>query len=402
MAFIAVDLTPIQSGGANGGAKVFVLELLKRLSYLMPEDHFLLLTASWNNDELSLLDSHNMRRLCVTGGSAVHFPKLPGGRFSQIVVRRMKKLWRRIKRKSPSFKGILSEHGVDILFCPFTAPTYAEPGIKLVSIVYDFQHRDYPQFFSREEIDGRDSFLEDVRARADRIVCISETVRQSAIKHLNIDSDKSQAIHISIQSRLDTQLDKTEVSSALNSIGINQRPYMFYPANFWPHKNHKMLIVAYSMFLARHPECNLDLVLTGALEMQQALMKDASRIGLSGRIHFLGFVPSDKLQAIWQGCDFLVYPSLYEGFGIPVLEAMTFGKPVICSNVTSLPEVAGDAAIYFDPRIPESIAECMEKIAFDKGLQQKMVARGNKRVSEFSLDDMANEYMNTFHAVLNE
>jgi len=402
MALIAVDLTPIRSGGENGGAKVFILELLKQFHTFAPHHHFLLLTATWNNKELSILDFSNMERLCILGKGAMSWPSVPSGRFSHRLMQRVKEKWGKLNRHNSLRKGDSSASSVDLLFCPFTAPTYAEKGMRVISVVYDLQHRDYPQFFTRNEIACRDAFLEDVGVHADRIICISDYVRKSAIKHLKVNPDKTHTVHICIQSRLSCSLNEQDVLKSLKSMGIGQHPYMFYPANFWPHKNHKMLFSAFEIFLSRNPEISMDLVLTGALDGQKDLMKDVSDMGLSERIHFLGFISSEQLAIVWQGCDFLVFPSLYEGFGIPVVEAMNYGKPVICSNTTSLPEVAGNAAIYFNPRIPDEIEKCMEKVVFDKKIRNEIVARGKSRSNEFSAVKMAQEYLKHFHAVMNE
>jgi glycosyltransferase involved in cell wall biosynthesis len=169
---------------------------------------------------------------------------------------------------------------------------------------------------------------------------------------------------------------------------------MYYPANFWLHKNHEILMIAYSMFVSRNPDCTMDLVLTGALDDAQRGLEDhVRRMGLESRVHFLGYLSEEQLSAVWEGCSFLIFPSLYEGFGIPVLEAMQFGKPVLCSHVTSLPEVAGDAALYFDPEKPRDIVRCIEKIVENKELYADLVRRGYERLDHFQPKDMAAKYL---------
>ena len=402
MALIAVDMTPVRPCGENGGAKILVLELLKSFQKMAPDNHFLLLTANWNDDELSALDAPNMSRLCVLTeeGDKINIHQ-PRGRISRRLVKLYRGLRRRFKKYLPQRSGPLASQGVDLLFCPFTAPTYAEQGIKVVSIVYDLQHLKFPQFFSQDEIDARNGFFEEVRFRADYIVCISEQVRQSVIRYLKTDPKKTSTVHICIQSELRIP-DGLDISACLKELGIIKRPYMFYPANFWPHKNHLMLLTAFNIFLSRHPECEIDLVFTGALDKFQEVLKTAVKgLGLSERVHFLGFVSREQLAAVLKGCQFLVFPSLYEGFGIPLLEAMAFGKPVICSNTTSLPEVGAEAALYFDPRIPAEMVSCMEKIVFRKSLRSNMKKRGLRRASEFMTEDMARNYLDIIYSAIN-
>lgn len=401
MALIAIDMTPVLPGGENGGAKLVAMEVLRGFRAASPNHRFLVLTASSNDEELSVLDGQNMQRLCVVdkrdqvSSLMDQFPVR-----IQLGLRKIYRFSRKYFKKNLYKKGILTEQGVDLLFCPFTAPTFAEPGIPVVSLIHDLQHKNYPQFFSSQEKDVRDAFMEEVRRKADAILCVSESTRKSVIAYLKSDPDKTHTVHNCIHSRL-IRLDASQIKEHLQKLLINRRPYMFYPANFWPHKNHQMLITAYGIYLSRNPECGIDLVFTGTLDDAQKDLKDkVRRMGLEKRIHFLGYLPEDQLTAVWEECSFLVFPSLYEGFGIPVLEAMQFGKPVICSNVTSLPEVAGDAALYFDPRKPYEIVNCIERITKDTDLCSELVNKGYKRLACFQTQDMVDKYLKHFEDIL--
>lgn len=401
MALIAIDMTPLFPGGENGGVKLLALELIKGFQVFSPKNRFLLLTASWNDKELSFLDSTNVQRLRIVDKRR-RMVSCSSPFLNQIEkrFRHMLRLLKSYYHENMHPNGLLSSRGVDVLFCPFTAPTYTEPGIPVVSLVCDLQHKDFPHFFSPDEIYARETFIGKVQRQADAIICISESTRQSVLKNLKTDPDKTHTIYISIQSRLNGY-NAQEITRHLKELCIDVHPYMFYPANFWPHKNHRMLLTAFGMYASRHPESQLDLVFTGALdEAQKKLQKEVQMMGLEKRVHFLGYLPEDQLTAVWQGCSFLVFPSLYEGFGIPVLEAMQFGKPVICSNVTSLPEVAGDAALYFDPRKPEEIVRSLEKIMGNKELCADLIQRGYKRLSYFQFQDMIKNYLNIFDNVI--
>lgn len=402
MTLIAVDMTPSLPGGTNGGAKIVTIELLKSLKEMAPEDQFLLLTASWNHEELAILDGPNMQRLCVARGQE---PKL-----KPFTSRRFVRFQRGLRKGYRYLRGVLRSHfpagkplterGVGLLFCPFTALTYAEPGIPVVSVIYDLQHRDFPQFFNPHEIDLRNIFMRDVRQKADGIICISEHVRQSVLKHLKTHTERTYVVPICIQNRL-KKLDQAEFKTHLMGLGIDRYPYLFYPANFWPHKNHRMLLTAYGMFLSRNPEAHVDLVFTGALDdMQEDLKSEVRRMGLAKHVHFLGFLSEDQYNSVLQGCEFLIFPSLYEGFGIPVLEAMSLGKPVLCSNTTSLPDVGGDAALYFDPRKPKDIVESIERIVGDPALRSELTLRGFRRVAAFPTEEMTRKYLEIFYGAI--
>jgi glycosyltransferase involved in cell wall biosynthesis len=402
MALIAIDMTPVLPGGENGGVKLLALELVKGFQTLSRDNRFLILTASWNDKELACLEGPNTQRLCVVQKQDPKVVRsLPVPRRLERALRRIYRFVRRHYREKLQRHGPLNARGVDLLFCPFTAPTYVEPGIPVISLICDLQHREYPQFFAAQELDTRESFFNEVRKRADAIICISESTRESVIRHLNTDPAKTYAVPICIQSRLAGD-DSAKMSEQLRILGIDENPYLYYPANFWPHKNHRMLITAYGMYLSRNPGRAMDLVFTGALDdAQRDLQEKVGRMGLDQHVHFLGYLPDDQLTAVWQGCSFLIFPSLYEGFGIPVLEAMQFGKPVLCSNVTSLPEVAGDAALYFDPRKPAEIVHCLEKIMGNRDLIDDLVKRGHERLRLFQPQEMVKRYLQCFEEVIN-
>lgn len=401
MALIAIDMTPLLPGGENGGVKLLALELVKGFQALSRDNRFLILTASWNDKELAFLEGSNTQRLCVIekqDPKAVR--SLPVPSRVERGLRRIYRFMRRHYREKLHRHGPLSARGVDLLFCPFTAPTFSEPGIPVVSLICDLQHKEYPQFFAPQEIDTREFFYTEVCRRADAVICISDSTRASVIRHLKTDPEKTHTIPICIQSRL-TGGDSSRMSEHLRDLHIDGTPYMFYPANFWPHKNHHLLLTAYGMYLYRHPGRAMDLVFTGALDdAQRELQEKVRRMGLDQHIHFLGYLPDDQLTAVWQGCSFLVFPSLYEGFGIPVLEAMQFGKPVLCSNVSSLPEVAGDAALYFDPRKPAEIVHCLERIIGNEELTAGLVKRGYERLSLFQPREMVKRYLHCIEEVI--
>jgi hypothetical protein len=126
----------------------------------------------------------------------------------------------------------------------------------------------------------------------------------------------------------------------------------------------------------------------------EELAEASQRMGLGGDVLFPGYVAEYELAALYQSCLALVFPSLYEGFGMPVLEAMAFGKPVACSDVASLPEIAGDAALQFDPRKPDAMADAIARVAFEPELRAQLIERGRKRLQHFaSVDQLARTYL---------
>lgn len=419
---IAIDLTPLLPGGDNGAAKLLVLELLSQFKTLPHPFHFILLTSDWNHQELAAFDGPGFQRLCILHERPSETsPDLSMRndllnrnllRLRQIlpeqvvnlflpVARMLKKKWGNFLKKSHSpklYDDLLQNQEVSLLFCPFTAPIYAETSIPVVSIVYDLQHRTYPQFFSLQELSGRDTTLDQVRRQVDSIICISEFSRRTLVSHYKIKPEKIFVVPVCIHSRLNQRIPDP---FNIKDFFLPNRPYLFYPANFWPHKNHKMLLTAYSILNHRHPDLDLDLVFTGALLQPEKELKEAVEImGIKEKVHFLGYLTDDDLAVVFQRCQYLIFPSLYEGFGVPLLEAFSFGKPVLCSQVGSLPEIGGAAAYYFDPRNPLEIVEAIEHLLNDSAMENKLIQRGYEQVSKFNEEKMALRYLEIFNQTL--
>jgi hypothetical protein len=268
-------------------------------------------------------------------------------------------------------------------------------------VIYDLQHRYYPQFFSPDDRYYRDRHLAEAARLADHLVCISEYVRGTVLEQLDVPPDHVHAVHIRLPSRL-PEPTAEGAAAALARFGLQPGRYLLYPANFWVHKNHAMLLTAFGIYRARHPESDLRLVCTGAPGARMdAVQEAAAHMALADWTTFTGFLSDEDFAALLHHCRALMFPSLYEGFGMPPLEAMALGKPVLCSDVTSLPEVAGDAALYFDARKPHAIAAAIHRLETEPELVASLVARGRERVAAFAdTGTMAAQYLEVFRAAL--
>lgn len=403
---IAVDLTPILPGGENGGAKIFVLELLVRLAQMVPQTQFILLTQAASHEELASLDRSNMHRQMVIGpvaanslpvkvrGLVVHtLPYLPG-RVRRVISGLGYKLNAILKRRNSG--SLLRDMSADLLFCPFTAPTYFEAGIPTVCTIYDLQYKTYPEFFSAENVAQRDRTFHEACRRATALTAISDYSRDSAIVHGSLDATRIRTIHLRMAQRIAPEDEQD--TTILDRLKLTRQRYLMYPANFWRHKNHEMLMTAFGMACHEGLADDIKLVCTGAPgERHEWLIKAAHSMNLGDRIIFPGYLPSTELAALMSHCVGVVFPSLYEGFGLPVIEAMAAGVPVACSNRTSLPEVAADAAILFDPRIPTQISQAMISLVENAELRVRLIDVGLQRAEEFSDSmRMTREYWELF------
>lgn len=407
---IAVDLTPVLPGGDNGGAKIFVLELLRRLAEIAPEIQFILLTQKASHDELSVMDCYNIRRQMVLAPvvqsnlrsrSIKIFSRIRSyfpARLRNIFICAGYKLNALLKRSNSS--SLLRAMNVDLLFCPFTAPTYFEKGIATVCTIYDFQYKTYPEFFSTEEASHRERVFIEACRKANILAAISNYSRNSAIAYAGFDSEHIRTIYLRMARRISSAV--TLDNTILSHLGLIKGKYLFYPANFWKHKNHEMLLTAFGMACHAGLEEDIKLVCTGTPGKRQDWLIDVARtMGMEERVIFPGYLPDKEFSVLMFNSKGMVFPSLYEGFGLPVIEAMAASVPVACSNTTSLPEVAADAAILFDPRIPTQIAQAMISLVKNETLCTQLVQAGRKRAMEFSdTERMAREYWELFQFAL--
>jgi glycosyltransferase involved in cell wall biosynthesis len=412
---VTVDLTPVQPGGDNGGAKVVARSLVRELGLLAPTTEFVLLTNVISHFELADLDTRNIRRTCVDADLAPEPPPIAesgmigvGRMGARVLVdallpagARMRvkdAVWTIVKRRRRS--DVNASLPADLHFCPFTAPYFFDPRVPLVSLVHDLQFLEYPQFFGEEQRRDRHRDYLDACQRADRVVCVSEFVRQTVLANSDVAPDRVHAIHSAVLHATEPDPRGPEMAGqVLERIGIaGTRRFLLYPANAWPHKNHRRLLEAFAAYLRRCPASDLALVCTGAPGAAVDELKTlAGTLVPAGRFAFAGFLPEREFAAMLRSCRAVIYPSLYEGFGLPLLEAMACDRPVLCSNTTSLPEVAGDAAVLFDPLDTEGIVSAIETIESDPDLEKTLVGRGRARVAAFgSARDMAARYLDVF------
>ncbi len=367
---IAVDLTAIQPGGTNGGAKLVALEIVRQLARLAPKRDWLLLTSPSSHAELAALDAANVRR-------------------------------RLIEPTPTALSDLLEEQPIAALLCPMSAPPFDDPRVPLVCLINDLQFMTYPDFFDDVELQGRTRALERVARSADWVFTPCDYVRESVLRHSALPPDRVTAVPYSFAPHRLEAPPAEQVGSVLERYGVERHRYFVYPANFWPHKNHSMLLVAFALFSKRHPELAIRLVLPGANRPDpQALQRNAARMGLANHVLVPGYVPDADLAALLAGACALVFPSLYEGFGLPILEAYAVGCPVACSDVTSLPEVANGAALMFDPRKPEAIATALERLATEPALRAELSRRGHERLAALRApEDEVRRYLQAIEVV---
>ncbi|MBS0320169.1 MAG: glycosyltransferase family 4 protein [Proteobacteria bacterium] len=381
---LTVDLTPMLVGADNGGAKIFVLQLVSALVAAMPDCRFTLLARASTAVELRARFGDRMTIVTslddCSPASGEPFARRAARAALRALPPRAGNWARRLADRVAPRRGQVGAGtgGGEAWFCPFTATSRVPAGLPVVATLYDLQYRAYPQFFTDDERAERDRNFRAAAARADVLAAISEFSRDEAIASGLVDAGRVVAIPIQVAP---SRVAPTDCSAP--AAGLVPDRYFLYPANFWPHKNHAMLLTAYAQWVGRRRGGELALVCTGAEGARaDALRASARRMGLGARVHVPGFLPDDAYAATLAAARAVIFPSLYEGFGMPVIEAMAAGVPVACGNRAALPEVAGGAALLFDPRRPDAIVDALERLANDDALRARLIALGRARAAQ--------------------
>jgi glycosyltransferase involved in cell wall biosynthesis len=285
----------------------------------------------------------------------------------------------------------------------FHAPHYVVSPLTrcpTVVTIHDCIHLRFPQYLPNRAAHLYARTMMTMAARrARRILTVSHASKQDIMRYLRAPAEKIEVIYNALDERLAAPPSQEEISRVRERFLLNA-PFVLYAGNIKPHKNVDRLIEAFSI-LRRHGAGETRLLLIGdEISKYPNLRRLVHRFQLHQYVRFLGFVPDATLAALYRLASVFVFPSLYEGFGLPPLEAMASGTPVITSNVSSLPEVVGDAALLVDPTSAGAIAEAIARVLGEPALRADLVARGLARVNAFSWTRAATRTQQVYAEVL--
>ncbi len=267
--------------------------------------------------------------------------------------------------------------------------------VRQVLTIYDLSLLTMPHYHPRERVAYFRLFFSRRLSRLDHVITISTYIRDEVLRTLPLEPHRVTAIPLAASPVFFPRTEKT-VKSVVERYGI-QSPFVLAVGTLDPRKNLSLIFRALPL-VWRSP---LSVVVVGWEGWGHRELRSHLRsAGTSCAIRFLGYLPDDDLAALYSGASCLVYPSLYEGFGLPVLEAMSCGCPVICSNRASLPEVAGDAAWFISPDDPYQLAEALERLLADKKERLRMVEQGLRRARMFSWQATAEKTLAVFKSLL--
>ena len=356
------------------GTRVYLRELLKRFAALSPETDFTLYHKGTYNPVLAPPEAPNYTAVSLP------FP------------------WAWMQTR---FALELALHRPDKLFLPIQAAPVIMPGsIEVTATIHDLAFRRFPETFPRQHLRKLNFMLETAVKRADKLIAVSESTKRDLLEFFPaLPESRVQVIHHGFDAEFfGERVSEKTLSQELSSYYLKPNSYILYVGALQPRKNLVRLIDAFEIMKQSVPEAKL--VLAGeeawlAETIIQAWEESPYRddIVLPGRVSF------ETLRMLYQGARFFAFPSLYEGFGLPILEAFASGIPVLTAENSSLSEVAGDGALYCQATDTADMARKLEQLWHDEALRQDLVERGTARLAHFSWDRCAEE---TLHFILDK
>jgi len=357
---------------SQAGIGQYILHLVNSLAKIDRENEYVLLQS--RKDETTILEQPNFRRVSLWTPSH-----------------------HRLERYSLNIE--LVRLGLDVLHSPDFIPPH-KPSCKSVITVHDLAFLLYPHFLTRESARYYGHIDQAVRW-ANQIIAVSESTRRDTIQHLGVPEDKITVIYEAanpIFRPVDREVARQQVH---NRHGVDA-PYILFVSTIEPRKNVPTLIQAVWQLLECY-KADVHLVLAGG---RGWLFEDAfavvRELKLDSRVHFVGRVSSEDLLFLYNAAELLAHPAFYEGFGLPPLEAMACGLPVVVSNVASLPEVVGDAGLLIDPHDVDELTVAMWRVLNEQALRQEMRQKGLQQAARFSWERAARETLDIYRLAYNQ
>ncbi len=291
-------------------------------------------------------------------------------------------------------RSLVNRHSLDLLHSPYYIKPYWLQCPSVVTM-YDLIPMIYPQHLPHRWSAWIFRVTASLAVRsASQIIAISESTKKDVTRLLSGSQGRTTVVHLAADERF-RPLGREQLGKTLQRLGL-PREYVLYMGINKPHKNLVFLLRLFAQL-----STDAKLVLAGKEDPRYSqLREEAQRLKLNDRVVFLGEVADSDLPTLYNGAELFVFPSLYEGFGLPVLEAMACGTPVVCSSASSLPEIVGDAAVTLDPRDAAAWAAAITELLENGELRADLRKKGLARAAGFSWEDTARETFGVYRSVL--
>jgi len=301
------------------------------------------------------------------------------------------------KRLGWDIPRLLRHDRPDLVHVQYTGPVACP--VPIVVSVHDVSYLEFPKYFTAFRAwQLRNTVKRTVNAAA-CVLTPSEFSRKSILRHYPIDESKVVVVHNAVSGRFRPIEREVARAAVRRKTGLNA-PFVLTVGDLQPRKNHLGLLRAFEEIVRAYPQLPHHMLFVGketwyTKELRAAVAKS----GVGERVHFTGFVEDDELVHFYGACDLFVFPSFYEGFGLPILEAMACGRAVACSDSSAMPEVADSAALLFDPHSVHGIAQAMKDVLLDPELRARLERLGSQRATAFSWEKAAEKTLNAYYAV---
>jgi glycosyltransferase involved in cell wall biosynthesis len=292
----------------------------------------------------------------------------------------------------PASPGLPEASGVRVMH--FTTPRAFVTRLPFIYQPWDLQYLHLPDFFTPRQRLVRRVWDAEFCARATTVVVASEFGRDELVRRLGVDRSKIEVVPVGLGAAAYPPPTSADLHRTRRAFDLPES-FAFYPAQTWPHKNHLRLLEAVA--LLRDRGLSVPLVCSGHKNaFYGQIERRVAELQLTELVTFVGFVRPAELRALYALARAVVFPTMFEGGGMPSVEAFMAGVPLACSNVTCLPEQVGDAAVTFDPYTAQAIASAVQTVWADDGLRRVLVERGRARVSAHSLEQVARVYRSLY------
>jgi glycosyltransferase involved in cell wall biosynthesis len=296
------------------------------------------------------------------------------------------------------YPKILQRAEVDVIHVPDFRRFIISTSIPSIVTIHDMARYVLPNKYDPVRMFYHQRILPIFLKRFTHVIAVSENTKHDVLRFFPFLEDRISVVHDGISHSLYRPLPKDVIESVRSKLQLPQHYVLYVSRIEHPAKNHVRLLKAFHR-IKQNTNLPHKLVLVGSPSFRSSEVYETAH-SLGDDVIFTGFVPTCDLPAVYNGAETFVFPSLYEGFGLPVLEAMACGVPVVASNVASIPEVAGEAAVLVDPYEVNEIAEVLEKLLVDLTVQDRLRQRGFERVKKFSWEETARETLAVYEHVL--
>ncbi|HDN79560.1 MAG: glycosyltransferase family 1 protein [Chloroflexi bacterium] len=288
---------------------------------------------------------------------------------------------------------------LSLLHSPDFIPPFRFRGLSVIT-VHDLAFLIYPQILTRESARYYGQ-IDAAVERADHIIAVSECTKKDLMALLGVPEARITVVYEAADS-IYRPIDREEARRKVKELFGLEWPFILFVSTLEPRKNVPTLLKAYRIIKERCPD-DIKLVLVGGRGwLSGKIFEMVDELNLQDDVIFLGFVPREKLLYLYNAALVLAHPAIYEGFGLPILEAMACGLPVIASNAASIPEVTGSAALLVDPEDEEALAAAIRRVLREPELASQLREKGLKRAASFSWERTARETLNVYRRVLGE